>query len=268
MKTFSFNGLWIFGAAVLFLNLTGCLNEPSPDVSDEFVQPTPANDSPSPITQSSEDESTFDPVRSFEADEPAVTSLPAAAETPSMRLAASSRNESTGASRESSQTSDRSTIHESSSKTGDTVYALVVLKVYTPDSSSETGVASNTMVAGVARKASDQFDDAFDIRAFLSDSFQAYFDHVGEPGYDDDSGQLWQDYQSSRSIRRDWPIAVSADSGRTVTLEWALPVEGLTCDNKRFVLVDSGVSIDLCAQSQYSYVQSGNGIRKLTLRVF
>ena len=142
------------------------------------------------------------------------------------------------------------------------------LKVSVQDATADGGVAYNRLVAGERETATDAFDNASDIRAFLAGPVQAYFVHTGDTGYDQNSEQLWQDL---RAVNRpeEWKIEVMAESGRTVTLSWTLPTGEVSCATNQFSLMDSDGQLgqtNLCTTESLTYVGDGQ-LRHFVLKV-
>lgn len=145
---------------------------------------------------------------------------------------------------------------------------MAILRVSVTDSEADEGLAYNELLAGAAPKPIERFDNAYDVRAFLSGPVEAYFDHTGESGYDALSNRLWHDFRSSGNPNKSWTLAVKTSVGRTVTLEWSFPNADIRCDTHRFILDDGGSMIDLCAQAAYQFLNTSNAVRKMTLRIF
>ena len=144
----------------------------------------------------------------------------------------------------------------------------LTMRVSVPDDAADGGMAYNRLVAGSGDTATDGFDNAWDVRAFLSGPLDAYFTHSGDTGYDDTSEQLWQDIRNG-VLPATWPILVMAESGRTVTMQWTLPEGDINCVSNMFILEDSdGIlgQTDLCVTDSLSF--DGDGLlRRFVLSV-
>lgn len=143
----------------------------------------------------------------------------------------------------------------------------LVLKVSVHDEDADGGIAYNRLVAGQDDKASEDFDTAWDVRAFLAGPVKAYFAHEGESGYDT-GPNLWQDFRS-KSLPAEWAFDVVSEAGRPVTVYWKMPEGEVSCDSNRFTLEDADGRLgttDLC--SQESLIYNGDGApRHFVLKV-
>jgi len=123
-------------------------------------------------------------------------------------------------------------------------------------------------VAGADPAATDAFDNAWDIRALLAGSIEAYFFHGGEPGYAIGDDKLWHDFRAAE-LPKEWALEVLAENGREVTMTWTLPTGDVDCGGNQFILTDlDGVipDTDLCGVSSINYL--GDGIlRRFVLEV-
>ena len=145
-------------------------------------------------------------------------------------------------------------------------YKLTVT-VSVSDPASDGGLAYNNLVVGAAPEATDEFDNAYDARAFLAGPVQAYFAHAGDSGYPD-SQQLWHDIRAG-GLPQEWAVEVLADPGRTVTLFWTAPVGEAGCGTYRVSLQGADGSLgqsDLCAAGSLTYEGDGQ-IRHFVVRV-
>jgi hypothetical protein len=144
----------------------------------------------------------------------------------------------------------------------------LVLKVSVPDSAADTGLASNRLVAGVEETATEEFDNAWDVRALLIGPVQAYFSHAGDTGYGLDSQSLWQDIRVN-NVPAEWVVEVDSENGRPVTVRWTTPQGEVSCDTNHFTLEDFDGSLgltDLCATDSLNF--TGDGVtRRLILKV-
>lgn len=138
----------------------------------------------------------------------------------------------------------------------------LILDVSVQDSAADTGVAYNRLVAGSEDSATADFDNAWDVRAFLTGPIQAYFAHWGEAGYDVTSEELWQDIRLTE-VPGEWIVEVLAGLGQEVTLEWTLPVGEVSCGAYQFFLEDTdgqlGVT-DMCSVSSLTF--NGDGLMR------
>lgn len=144
----------------------------------------------------------------------------------------------------------------------------VTLNISVPDGAADGGVAYNRLVAGSEPTATNTFDNAWDIRAFLAGPVEAYFTHEGEVGYAVGSQALWQDIREA-VLPAEWEIEVVAEAGRTVTLSWTLPTAGVNCGSHQFSLWDLDGQLgetDLCTTESLTYVSDGQ-LRHFVLKV-
>lgn len=144
----------------------------------------------------------------------------------------------------------------------------MTLVVSVPDNAADGGQAYNRLVAGMDEAGSDGFDPLLDIRAFLAGPVEAFFAHAGDPGYDLNSDQLWQDIRAG-GFPKQWAIDVVAAAGRTVTVSWVLPTGEVSCESNQFVIEDSDGQLpqtDLCAAGSMNYVGDGL-VRHFVVRV-
>jgi hypothetical protein len=145
---------------------------------------------------------------------------------------------------------------------------IVTLTASIPDPAADNGVAYNRLVAGQDENATDGFDNGFDLRALLTESLEAYFDHTGDMNYDPQSMQIWNDVRAM-GLPQDWNIVVKAGRGAAVTLKWILPSGNVDCATNQFILVDSdgaGAQTDMCSTGSLAYTGDGQ-MRHFVLRV-
>jgi hypothetical protein len=142
------------------------------------------------------------------------------------------------------------------------------LTASTPDSAADSGIAYNRLVAGQDLDATNGFDNSFDVRALLTESVGAYFDHTADPIYDFQSTKIWSDVRA-KGLPQDWNFVVAVDNAAPVTLKWTLPTGEINCMTNKFLLTDqdgSGGTTDMCATGLLAYTANGQ-MRHFVLRV-
>jgi hypothetical protein len=144
----------------------------------------------------------------------------------------------------------------------------LTLEISVPEGQADGGQAVNRLVAGQEETASDDFDNAWDVRAFLAGPVKAFFTHEGESGYDAGTETLWQDIRS-KDLPKEWTVEVVAEAGRPVKVTWVLPDAEVSCGANYFELQDFDGDLgltDLCASDSLVYEGDGQP-RRFVLRV-
>ena len=139
----------------------------------------------------------------------------------------------------------------------------LLLTVSIPDPMADGGAAQNHLKVGQDANATASFDNGHDVRALLSGTLQAYFDHTADGNYNPYSKQIWYDIRDL-GLPQSWELTVQAGNGAQVTLSWTLPAGGVSCATNRFILRDADGQLpqtDLCGTGSFTYTGDGQSRR-------
>lgn len=138
----------------------------------------------------------------------------------------------------------------------------VDLEVYTQDSKSDTGKASNSISLGNTTTATEQYDNTLDTIALLTDTVNAYFYH---PEYQSNIQRLWRDFRGD-FLPQEWEFEVqSSKIDNLINIDWKIEAPA----NLHFVLVDkdSGNAIDMSSANEYAYNADATTPKRFLLKV-
>lgn len=142
----------------------------------------------------------------------------------------------------------------------------VNIEVSTPNSNSDTGIASSKLAIGTDPYATDGYDNKLDTRALaggpIEAPIQAYILH---PEYPSGQQKLWRDFRKD-SLPLEWELEVQSGSmNSSVSIKWDIEAP----DNLHLSLIDQGKNreVDMVSSSNYSYTNTTTTPKKFLLKV-
>lgn len=137
----------------------------------------------------------------------------------------------------------------------------ITLDVSTPDTASDTGLASNKLYIGTDPAATDGYDSKLDTPALLRGPVQAYISH---PEYQASLQKLWGDIRKD-SFPQEWQIEVASSGiNNPVKVTWKIDAPSTLS----FTLVDkeSNQEISMASSTEYSYSSTTTSPKKFLLK--
>lgn len=136
------------------------------------------------------------------------------------------------------------------------------VEISTPDTDSDTGIASNKLYLGTDPAAADGYDNNLDTIALLDGPIQAYFPH---PEYPTNQQKLWRDFRKD-SLPKEWEIEVTTiEMNSPVKINWEINVPEKL--NLTLIEKESNKEIDMTSYSDYTYNNNSILPKKFLLKV-
>ncbi len=140
------------------------------------------------------------------------------------------------------------------------------IRVSVPDAAADHGIATNRLVAGSHKPATEGFDPLFDVPAlFYDDTLRAAFPH---PALPPEQQSLWRDIRTDQ-LPLSWTFEISSNKDqRPITLQWFSTVGPVGCEGVHFNLTDEGTGqvIDMGVATNYTYTNDSQRKRGFLLQ--
>lgn len=142
----------------------------------------------------------------------------------------------------------------------------VSIEVSTPNSNSDTGIASSKLAIGTDPYATDGYDNKLDTRALaggpIEAPIQAYILHKEYPS---EQQKLWRDFRKD-FLPQEWQLEMqSSVTNNNININWKIDSPG----NLNFTLIDQDKDkeVDMSSTSNYSFNNTTTAPKKFLLKV-